>query len=458
MQRQVRAIERGGALAEGGLEEGHDAFRLGVPALDEALPWGGLARSALHEIADRSVDGAGLGFASALLVRLLRTRAAEEDTESSVLWCVHTHQENETGALYGPGLAAFGLDPSRLIFVRVKRAADVLWVMREGLSCHNIAAVVGEGAAADLNDSRRLQLAAEANGTTAFLLRPNTLKAAPSAALTRWSVGAAPSGPVFADPSIPVDDSSARALGFGPTRWHLHLERCRGGVPKEWLVEWRPETGLFAPIRDEPASVEPPSAEPRPFPAAPPHGVAIASERAEAWGFNPELLAGARRETRAQHTERLTGSVQREIGDIVDPERDGIVLDATKHITDRRHLRPRADLLLENRTEGRRGHIRHERLGPGEPKRMSAFGPAQYRNERGRRLPKRRRHADIGIEPGAGDVQLLTLPKRPQFHIEELNGADRNETSQIRDGTRLLIDDQLELEANRPRFHDPGRR
>jgi protein ImuA len=265
VRRQVRAIERGGALVEGGLEKGHDAFRLGVPALDDALPWGGLARAALHEIADRSVDGAGLGFASALLVRLLRARATEDHGESSVLWCIRAHREHDTGALYGPGFAAFGLDPSRLILVHVKRAADVLWVMREGLSNRNIAAVVGEGAAADLNDSRRLQLAAEANGTTAFLLRPSTTKAAPSAALTRWSVEAAPSGPVL--PDLPADLVNVRSLGPGPARWNLQLERCRGGVPKDWHVEWHPETGLFAPIHAAPTLTEADQVEPAPAPS-----------------------------------------------------------------------------------------------------------------------------------------------------------------------------------------------
>ncbi len=253
VKRRVRAIERGGALDEGGPRRGHEAFRLGAPALDGALPWGGLARGALHEIADRSVDGAALGFASALLVRLLRAGAARDaaKTSSTVLWCFCTHRAHETGALYGPGLAAFGLDPSHLILVRVKRAADVLRVMREGLACRRITAVVGEGTAADLKDSRRLQLAAEAIGATALLLRPATLSAAPSAALTRWSVAAAPSGAVL--PGQPIDDALARALGPGPARWRLRLERCRGGAPSEWVVEWCPEAGIFAPCHAVPA-------------------------------------------------------------------------------------------------------------------------------------------------------------------------------------------------------------
>ena len=228
VRRRVRALERGGALDEAGHRRGRETVRLGAAVLDEALPGGGLARSALHEIADRSGDGAALGFASALLVRLLRAGEAWSAAEAggAVLWCFCAHRARETGMLHGPGLAAFGLDPShlilvrvkRVILVRVKRAADVLRVMREGLACRRIVAVMGEGAAADLKDSRRLQLAAEATGATALLLRPAVLSAA-----------------------------LARALGPGPARWQLRLERCRGAAPRDWIVEWRPEAGIFAP-------------------------------------------------------------------------------------------------------------------------------------------------------------------------------------------------------------------
>ena len=64
---------------------------------------------------------------------------------------------------YGPGLARFGIDAERLLVVTVRRPAELLWVMEEG--------VRGGGAVADLTASRRLQLAAE-NGRAAALALP----------------------------------------------------------------------------------------------------------------------------------------------------------------------------------------------------------------------------------------------------------------------------------------------
>ncbi len=265
LRRQVRALERGGTIdGSSGAEHGGEAcgFRLGVTALDAALPWGGLARGSLHEIAGAAGDGAAAGFASALVVRLLR----ECPDNQAVLWCQHRRALGETGAHYGLGLAALGLDPRRLVLVRVTRAADVLWALREGLGCRHLAAVVGEGAAADLTGSRRLQLAAEASGVTAFLLQGGAGWASASAALTRWQIEPAPSMISLTShgvmPAAGMPESRRdRALGFGPARWRAHLTRCRGGRPRSWLLEWHHETGDFAlaaPLSDR--SAEPAAA------------------------------------------------------------------------------------------------------------------------------------------------------------------------------------------------------
>src|SRR5438270_742482 len=82
---------------------------------------------------------------------------------------------------------------------------------------------------------RRLQLAAERSGITAFLLRRwrNSEEAArererPSAAVTRWRIAALP--------AREVDDLRLRQL-IGQPRWRVELLRCRGGVPAQWVVE-----------------------------------------------------------------------------------------------------------------------------------------------------------------------------------------------------------------------------
>jgi protein ImuA len=245
LRRLVRSLEHIGPPVAGGVTGGtmrpaDRAVPLGLAALDRALPGGGLGLGALHEVVPASPAGAdagaSTGFAVALLVRLLAGGVT-----GPVLWCLSETARRELGTPYAPGLAGFGLDPGRLLFARARREADVLWAMREGLGCAVLAAVVGETeAAVDLAASRRLQLAATASGVSALLLSRRPLGVAPSAALTRWRVAAAP-GAVRSPP----DPGFAEVRGPGRPRWRVALERCRGGAPRAWLLEWRHETGDF---------------------------------------------------------------------------------------------------------------------------------------------------------------------------------------------------------------------
>ena len=123
--------------------------------------------------------------------------------------------------------------------------------MEEGLRSTALAAVIGEVEALPLAASRRLQLAAEASGITAFALRrwrdgerAARQRIAPNAAVTRWRVAALP-GALIGD--VP---------GVGRPRWRLELWRSRGGVPASWMVEACDATGhvtLAAELADRPA-------------------------------------------------------------------------------------------------------------------------------------------------------------------------------------------------------------
>jgi protein ImuA len=162
-----------------------------------------------------------------------------------VLWCLPRPD------LYGPGLAAHGLDPGRVMMVRTTRDAEILWAMEEGLRTPGIAAVVGEVGSLPAVASRRLQLAAERFGITAFLLRRwrNGGQAArertqPNAATTRWRVAALPSR------------TSREEPGVGRPRWRVELLRCRGGKPAYWEMEVPDATdslSLAAILADRPA-------------------------------------------------------------------------------------------------------------------------------------------------------------------------------------------------------------
>ncbi len=274
LRAQVRAIERGAAY--GGLRR--RAAPLGVPALDAHLPGGGLPLGGLHEIEGGRAewdDGAATGFCVGLLARLLDVAPEPGNGRGRgnkpVLWISPWRD------LYAPGLRAFGLDPGRLIQVRAGGEADVLWAMEEGLRCARLAAVVGEIDTLERGSGRRLQLAAEAGGVTAFALRrglrpARSARAGPSAAVTRWRVeaDAMSSGPGAVGPGadrpggdrLGADRPGADGLGISESgrsparpRWRVELLRCRGAAPGQWCLEWDDAAGGFAvaaALRDRP--------------------------------------------------------------------------------------------------------------------------------------------------------------------------------------------------------------
>ncbi|MDA1131753.1 MAG: damage-inducible mutagenesis protein [Proteobacteria bacterium] len=205
--------------------------------LDDALPWRGLPLGCLHEVMETAGDAASAtAFLTALVARL-------PDSRAPVLWCRRAGSDRERGGLYAPGLRRLGLAPRRLLLAQAKDAAGVLWAMEEELRQPGLAAVVAEVAEAGFTASRRLQLAAEASGVTALLLRPRESTAA-TAAVIRWGVRSRPGAP------------PGTGLWSDGPRWEVELVHCRGGAPGRWTLEWRNATGDFtvaADVRDGPA-------------------------------------------------------------------------------------------------------------------------------------------------------------------------------------------------------------
>ena len=193
----------------------------GIADIDKALPAGGLALGALHEMAG---DGAEVehGAAASLFIAGLFARL-----RGPVLWAVQRPD------LFAPALASTGLHPDRVIYVEAGKA--VLPAMEEALRQPGLAGVVGEVEGRfGLTASRRLQLAAEQSGAIAFALRrgrafQNPALSEPSASVTRWRIASLPSPPPI--PYAPETPGLARA------RWRLDLLRCRGGEPASWIVE-----------------------------------------------------------------------------------------------------------------------------------------------------------------------------------------------------------------------------
>ncbi|MCB8881981.1 damage-inducible mutagenesis protein [Acidisoma cellulosilytica] len=217
----------------------------GVAPLDRHLPWGGLRLPGLHEWADL---GLGQPYASAagLMVAGILARR-----DGPVLWV------SERPDLYAPALGNVGLSPDRVLHVTARRT--VAAVMEEALRLGRFAGIVGEVRQIEPTAARRLQLAAEAAGLPAFVLRrpPRRETAiAPIAALTRWRIARVPSGPVLPEaPHVP---------GLAPALWRLDLIRCRGAEAASWIVEACDATGhirLPAALADR--SVAPAAAGPQ---------------------------------------------------------------------------------------------------------------------------------------------------------------------------------------------------
>lgn len=223
------------ALDRGRPERDAARFATGHGGLDAALG-GGLARGRLHELfADDREAGAAAGF-SLLLGYCASRDAAAGDGPSPLFWLRGEGSARMEGAPYGPGLAALGIAPDRLVLGTMADSAALLQGALDALRCPALGAVVvemrGRQPLLDLTASRRLVLAAEGSGVTALLLRIGG-DPAPSAAETRWRIAAAPSAPLPGNAP-------------GHSAFDLHLLRRRAGPDgMGWRVEWQAHRGAF---------------------------------------------------------------------------------------------------------------------------------------------------------------------------------------------------------------------
>ena len=202
----------------------------GIDAIDRHLPGGGLLLGAVHELhaagPDVETGAAPALFAAGALAR----------RPGPVLWVTRG------GGVFAHGLLQAGLDPSRIVFADAGQA--VLLVMEEALRHAGVAGVVGElDGKLGLTASRRLQLAAEGSEVLGFLIRrsrrfDDPALAEPSAAMTRWRVGALPSPPAVRH--------AADVASLHRPLWRLDLLRCRGGETASWIVEGADAQGHLA--------------------------------------------------------------------------------------------------------------------------------------------------------------------------------------------------------------------
>jgi protein ImuA len=219
LRAQVDAIQASGRTRSG------ERLAFGIAEMDRTLS-GGLAAAALHEVAAASAtlndDAAASLFVAGIAARL----------DGTILWVMSRRD------LFAPALAQAGLPPGRIVYAECSREEESLAVIEEGVRHAGLAAVIGETGRMTMTTARRLQLAAEASGTMALLLRRWRRRgadplASPSAAMTRWRIGCFPSR------QLPV-------AGIARPRWQVELARQRGGPGATWILEGVDEAGRLA--------------------------------------------------------------------------------------------------------------------------------------------------------------------------------------------------------------------
>jgi protein ImuA len=153
-----------------------------VGVLDRCGLWpeGGLARGKMHEVLWQDPGASAVTFAAVLL------RAAAG--EGTIAWF------DAERRVYPPGLLRHGIDPRRLLFLRVREPKEILYALAECLACDQVAAVVATPPPLSTLDARKLQLAAEHGNALGLFLRPFGSSKPMYAPATQWVVGVAPGG------------------------------------------------------------------------------------------------------------------------------------------------------------------------------------------------------------------------------------------------------------------------
>ncbi|HVW96215.1 MAG TPA: hypothetical protein VHA56_09645 [Mucilaginibacter sp.] len=196
---------------------------MGLGPIEAAFPNGVFPLGTVHELVCGTTEEAtaSSGLITGLLSVLMQNGGV-------CLWI------SLTGNLFPSALVNFGAEADRLIFIRVMKDQEALWVMEEALKCPGLVAVIAEVKELDFKQSRRLQLAVEQSHVTGFILRNTSKKIGSTACAARWQVKPLPSEAVDGLP------------GLGFPRWQIELLRVRNGHPSHWVMEWA--AGQFRPV------------------------------------------------------------------------------------------------------------------------------------------------------------------------------------------------------------------
>jgi len=147
----------------------------GHPVLDAQLPGGGWPVGAMVEILQAQ---SGQNEWRLLLPALARSRPGP------VVLVGAPHMP------FGPGLAAQGLAPERLLWVTAAEPAARMWACEQALRCADVSAVLAWLPQARVDQLRRLQMAASEHAKLLFVMRAAQVQTESSPAVLRLLVSA----------------------------------------------------------------------------------------------------------------------------------------------------------------------------------------------------------------------------------------------------------------------------
>lgn len=200
-------------------------------------------RNAFPLRAGRVHEVCGPGATAFAAVTCARARAG------ALIWIRESWQAEGLNPL---GLVDF-FDPARLVLANAPSAVDVLAVAEEALRDGAVALVLLEVTRPlDLREGRRLQLAAQAGGTTGLCLIPEGMGS--NAAESRWQVA-----PLLDQGPGRPDHATDSTL----MRWQLI--KNKSGTLGAWDVRWNRKTyrlDVVSPVAQRPGSAGAPAARP----------------------------------------------------------------------------------------------------------------------------------------------------------------------------------------------------
>ncbi|MBC7938033.1 MAG: Error-prone repair protein ImuA [Rhizobacter sp.] len=182
--------------------------------IKNAFPNNAFPIGAIHEfISQRAEDAAATGgFISALVAALMNNKGIS-------IWISSSRN------IFPPALQSFGIEPSSVIFIDLKKEKEIAWVMEEALKHEGISAVIAEMQDLSFTASRRLQLAVEKSRVTGFIHRRNPKSLTANTCVSRWKISSLPSVTEYGLP------------GVGFPAWNVELQKIRNGRPGVWQVE-----------------------------------------------------------------------------------------------------------------------------------------------------------------------------------------------------------------------------